>query len=321
MPTKVSVIVPVYNTEKYLSKCLDSLTAQTLKNIEVICINDCSTDGSLDILKVYAAKDNRIKIIDSKENKGAAIARNKGINVATGEYIGFVDSDDFVDLDFYEKLYNKAKENNADAAKGNYKSATNGVIDYSLNDEIKNFSTNFAYAYCSAIFNRELLLKNNIKFPLLSDMEDPVFTFKFALLANKVEIVDTNINIVRRSDSLTTTDLTSERLNDKLEGLKLIIDLANDSDISTESYCYVTAFWFNQTFFNSIKSGNNEIKKDLANKLLKLFGQVKHKEAFIKRLQKYDEAFAYYLGQHDVERLIDFDKAKVFYKLRSKMNV
>ena len=97
MTPKVSVIVPVYNTKKYLPKCLDSLIAQTLKDIEIICINDASTDGSLKILQEYALRDNRIKIIDFKQNKGAGAARNTGIDTATGEYIGFVESDDFVD--------------------------------------------------------------------------------------------------------------------------------------------------------------------------------------------------------------------------------
>lgn len=106
---KISIIIPVYNTEKYLSRCLDSAINQTLKDIEIICVNDGSTDNSLDILKEYAAKDNRIKII-SKGNEGAAITRNIGINVATGEYIGFIDSDDYVDLDYFEELYSNAPQ-------------------------------------------------------------------------------------------------------------------------------------------------------------------------------------------------------------------
>lgn len=115
---KVSVIIPVYNTEKFLRKCLDSVCNQTLQDIEIICINDCSTDGSLEILREYAGKDNRIKLIELLENCGAAKARNIGIDIAEGEYLGFVDSDDFIDLDFYKKLYGKAKETDADAVKG-----------------------------------------------------------------------------------------------------------------------------------------------------------------------------------------------------------
>lgn len=112
---KVSIIVPVYNVEKLLSRCLNSLVNQSLSDIEIICINDGSTDNSLNILKSFSDKDNRIIIID-KQNEGLSVARNTGMNIAKGEYIGFVDSDDWVDLDFYEKLYNSAINNGADIA-------------------------------------------------------------------------------------------------------------------------------------------------------------------------------------------------------------
>lgn len=111
----VSIIVPVYNTEEYLQKCLDSLTNQTLKNIEIICVNDGSTDNSLKILQDNAIKDDRIKIIN-QENKKQGAARNAGMQVATGEYIGFVDSDDYVDLHYFERLYRVARNYNSDIA-------------------------------------------------------------------------------------------------------------------------------------------------------------------------------------------------------------
>lgn len=114
---KVSIIVPVYNVEKYLRKCLDSLINQTLKEIEIICINDGSTDKSLEILEEYKNRDSRI-ILLNQENSGQSIARNNGIKKATGEYIGFVDPDDWVDLDYYEKLYNAANTNDTDIAVG-----------------------------------------------------------------------------------------------------------------------------------------------------------------------------------------------------------
>ena len=104
---KISVIVPVYNVEKYLRECLDSIVNQTLQDIEIICINDGSTDGSAVILEEYAAKDKRIKILN-QENKGAGEARNAGINSAQGKYLAFIDGDDFYCTDFCEKMHNKA---------------------------------------------------------------------------------------------------------------------------------------------------------------------------------------------------------------------
>ncbi|RAP52088.1 MAG: hypothetical protein BZ137_09215 [Methanosphaera sp. rholeuAM130] len=110
---KVSVILPVYNMERYLSKCLDTLLNQSLRDIEIICINDGSKDDSLKILKKYQSKDKRIKIINQK-NQGAGVARNKGMELATGEYISFLDADDFFDVNMLKHSYEKSKENNAD---------------------------------------------------------------------------------------------------------------------------------------------------------------------------------------------------------------
>lgn len=110
----VSVIIAVYNTEDYLEECLDSLLNQTLENIEIICINDASTDSSLEILENYAKKDNRITIINNEKSSGPSITRNKGLKIAKGEYITFCDSDDKVELDAYERLYDFAKAHDND---------------------------------------------------------------------------------------------------------------------------------------------------------------------------------------------------------------
>ena len=109
----VSVIIPCYNVEKCVSFCLDSVINQTYKNLEIICVNDGSKDGTLDVLKKYAEKDSRIKII-SRENKGLAVTRNDGIDAANGEYISFIDSDDFVSLNLYERMLQLMDEYSAD---------------------------------------------------------------------------------------------------------------------------------------------------------------------------------------------------------------
>ena len=111
---KISVIIPVYNVEKYLAECLDSCVNQTLRDIEIICVDDCSPDGSITILKKYAKKDSRIKIIRHETNMGLGAARNTGIANALGEYIWFVDSDDFIDMRACQILYDTACKNDAD---------------------------------------------------------------------------------------------------------------------------------------------------------------------------------------------------------------
>ena len=107
---KVSIIVPIYNVEQYLVECMESIVHQTLKDIEIICVNDGSTDNSLKIIQDYAQKDNRIVIID-KQNEGYGKGMNDGLDKATGEYVGIVEPDDYVDLHMYEDLYKIAHEN------------------------------------------------------------------------------------------------------------------------------------------------------------------------------------------------------------------
>lgn len=116
---KVSILVPCYNVEKYLGECLNSIIAQTLDDIEIICINDGSTDSTLDIIKDYAKRDKRIVIID-KENEGYGKSMNRGLDAATGEYVGIVESDDWVEPDAFETLYNAAKKNKADMVKADF---------------------------------------------------------------------------------------------------------------------------------------------------------------------------------------------------------
>ena len=110
---EISIIIPVYNVEKYIERCVNSLLNQTFQNIEIILINDSSTDSSLEICNKLAEKDSRIKVIH-KENEGAGMARNAALKIATGKYIGFVDSDDFVAPDMFKELYEKAEKYNSD---------------------------------------------------------------------------------------------------------------------------------------------------------------------------------------------------------------
>ena len=116
---KVSIIIPTYNVEEYLEECLESVVRQTLSDIEIVCVNDGSTDSSLEILKRYAERDERIIIVD-QPNGGYGKAMNAGMDRATGEYIGIVEPDDYVGLEMYEDLYKVAKENDLDFVKSDF---------------------------------------------------------------------------------------------------------------------------------------------------------------------------------------------------------
>ena len=202
---KVSVLVPVYNVEKYLRECLDSLINQSLREIEIVCINDGSKDDSLDIIKEYAATDDRIKIVN-KKNTGYGDSMNRGLMEASGEYVGIVEPDDFVELDTFEKMYNVAKENEVDVVKANFyeysteKKEDTYKSDLFLDDEIEkviNIRSNRHIFFqqpsvWSAIYSRDLLLKNGIKF-LPSEgasYQDAGFTFKVWAVAKRVFFMD-----------------------------------------------------------------------------------------------------------------------------------
>ena len=116
---KVSIIIPVYNVERYLEECMESVLRQTLKSIEVICVNDGSTDGSLQMLEAYKEKDSRVVLV-SQKNGGYGLAMNRGLERATGEYIGIVEPDDYVPLGMYEDLYQKAAEEKLDFVKADF---------------------------------------------------------------------------------------------------------------------------------------------------------------------------------------------------------
>ena len=195
----VSIIVPVYNTEEYLQKCLDSLINQTLKNIEIICVNDGSTDNSLKILQNNAIKDDRIKIIN-QENKKQGAARNAGMQVATGEYIGFVDSDDYVDLNYFERLYRNASSRESDIAlatnvrigKNKFKLRLNlqTVEKYTkLQDKLDVCHQWKNECPTNKIYRKSYLDANNIQWPEGIYCEDKLFTIKAVYFANSIVTV------------------------------------------------------------------------------------------------------------------------------------
>jgi len=243
MTPKVSVIVPVYNTEKYLAKCLDSLISQTLKDIEIICVDDCSSDKSLEVLKKYADGDDRIKVIDFKENKGVSAARNAGLDFAQGEYVGFVDSDDYVASDFYEKLYHKAKDTRSDVVKGNiytsYADSSEELTSfYDMNSDIRQNKAYFYYGFTSAIYERSLIQEHNIKFPEgITHFEDPYFSIKVSVFLKHINFVDcAKYYYVKRSDSSCSDSFIPQKVTDMAKSVMMIFDFLNETNPPQEDY-------------------------------------------------------------------------------------
>ena len=196
---KVSVVVPVYNAEKFLRRGLDSLRKQTLKDIEIICVNDGSTDGSAAILAEYAAHDKRIKVI-TQENRYIGAARNRGIEAARGEYVGFMDQDDWVSLNYFEDLYNAAKKYNTDVAIAEQVYAireknTKLPLNHLLGKTAEAFDTVGAGLYrprryiWEKIYRRDFLNRHQIRFPTLRALyEDYNFMVQVLLYAKKIAV-------------------------------------------------------------------------------------------------------------------------------------
>lgn len=193
---KLSIIVPVYGVEKYIDKCLNSLVKQSLKEIEVIVVNDGTKDNSQKIIDKYVKKyPDKIKSY-IKENGGQGSARNYGLKKASGEYIGYVDSDDFVEKDMYKKLYNKAKENNYNIVVcGNY-NVSEDYQNKNIDAFINNYNTDLEniffgkMAVWNKIYKRDILIKNKLEFKEKVWYEDLAFTLKAIMNSNTFAFID-----------------------------------------------------------------------------------------------------------------------------------
>lgn len=205
---KVSVVVPIYNTEAYLPKCLDSLINQTLGDIEVLCVDDCGKDGSMAIAEEYAQRDSRIKLIRNEANMGSGGARNAGTIAATGEYLTYVDSDDWLMPDMLEKEYAAVSGNGLDSVwikfwqyyeetdsmerSRDSNSFRSGFIDVSYPEH-----AGITWAPWSLMVRTDFVQKNRILFPVRRVFEDVEFFFKFHALSPRTYLLDEHLYVYR----------------------------------------------------------------------------------------------------------------------------
>lgn len=238
---KISVVVPVYNVEKYIGQCLDSLVTQTLKEIEIICINDGSKDYSLKILREYEAKDSRIRVID-KQNEGISAARNQGISLANGEYISFIDSDDWVDKNYLAELYSAAKKYNSDIAcssiirvTGNRK--RNKLIytkeEFSRDSDKKNELTNapiYSYVW-NKIYKRDKLVASNVKFPVGRVYEDVIWCIKAIYYLDGVVTVPGSVYYYRKNPTSIMSTKSEQNARDYAISEKEMLEFAKEKNL------------------------------------------------------------------------------------------
>lgn len=185
----ISIIIPAYNNEKYIGKCIESVLNQTYQNIEIIIINDCSTDNTEDVIHKYLIKDDRISYYRNENNIGVGYTRNKGIELAKGKYIYFLDSDDYIEPNAIFDLYNVIKEDDS------FSSTTSGFKEINGESMIyrrtkEELDLLQSPSVCIRLFNKSIIDKSNIKFSNLKIGEDLEFVFKLLIFNDKVSYIN-----------------------------------------------------------------------------------------------------------------------------------
>ena len=233
---KVSVIVPIYNVEKYLEKCINSLLSQTLEDIQIILVNDGSKDNSGNIAKEYEKNNNDRIIYVEKENGGLSDARNYGLKYATGDFIAFLDSDDYIEKNAYEEMYNKAIEENADYVECDFiwefpnKIRVDKQYPYKNKKEMLSFVRVVAW---NKLIKRQLIIDNNLEFPKGLRYEDIEFTYKLIPFVNKFAYVDKPfIHYVQREGSI--ANVQNERTAEIFTVLDNVIEFYKKNNIYEE---------------------------------------------------------------------------------------
>jgi len=326
---KISVIIPVYNVENYLTQCLDSVISQTYNNLEIIIVNDKSPDNSQQIIDKYAAKDSRIKSVIHKQNKGLGGARNTGISIATGDYIAFVDSDDYIKPDTYEILVNEIKKNNSDIinfgridkypdtekiwvptySKQIYTSGWEDVKDATLKNK-------FNPICCTSIYNRNLIINNHILFPEKLLFEDFFFSFQTNLFANKISYIDNPLYYWRKEREGSITYTVNSRDIEVCKSLQLIEEFLQKHNkveiLSSPEYHLLMYSWSaGTTIYKYLKTKNNKNKKQ------EIIQYLLNNEYFTKHLKIVAKSSNIPLGMKVSAFLLNtnFFIFKIFYKL------
>lgn len=261
---KVSVIIPVYNDEKYLKQCVESVLTQTYTNLEIILVDDGSTDHTPEICEEYREKYDQIRVLH-KKNGGVGSSRNAGLALATGEYILFIDNDDWLEKHHIEELYKLAKENNADIAAGNFNIfyEDTSTFSYWLNDDtyfkkVYSIKEWFSLQYRTDFYNMSVVftvpwdklykrsLFKNIVYPEDAPVEDDLTTWKVYLLANKIAYENKAIYTHRKIKSSVTASVSEtdvfplRSIEERIAILRLI---GFDTSREEAAYRYRLTLW------------------------------------------------------------------------------
>lgn len=305
----ISVIIPMYNAGRYVEKCLQSIISQTYKNIEIIIVNDGSTDNSQSICEAYAKQDNRIKLINT-ENRGAGSARNTGLEIAKGSYVSFIDSDDYICEDYYERLYGMIRQSGADIAIGRYERIPeHDVMHFIQSDKIKECTSIEellvlygededkyinAVLVTNKLFKRELF-GDNIRYPIGRLIDDEFIIYKLIDKSKKIVYTDDVMYAYVQSDSsVMRTNFKEKRVYDTI-------------DVYDEVYAYFR------------KKGNEELNKKILIRYLSYCVELAQKTSKSTIIDDKEKVYQYLKEKfeaksEEAKEKIEIEKYKVFYQ-------
>ena len=302
MSKKVSVIIPVYNVEQYLRQCLDSVISQTFKDIEIIIVNDCSPDNSLEIIREYQQKDDRIVLVDLKQNVGLGFARNEGMKVATCKYITFIDSDDWVRNDYVEVLYNTIEKYQYDVISPDFYEYDDVTQKFLRSKHPRNFyNINISTIdikqellctehihYARKIYRLQFLKEKNIWFQI-NKLEDTLFIWEIILRTNKFMFIDNKIYYYRinRKGSIMATK-SSEFFNN-INLFYALKELIYKNDDDRKYFDAVLNFFMMNRILSFAWENSNNFKKsypDFKKQCLKRI-EVYHSKSLRKFIKSY----------------------------------
>ena len=275
----ITVIIPFYECEKYFEKCLESVINQTYKNLEILLFDDCGTDSCIDIAKKYEKRDHRIRIIRNQRNSGQGYSRNRGIEIAKGEYIGFVDADDTIAPQMYELLLQRALETDADITKCQVKVIyTDKTVLWNFRDcypvtnKIYNAHQNpmeilgRQITSCwNGIYKKSLIVDNNIKFDEINKFEDMPFCWETNIKAQKIAFCPATLYFYNKTNEISDT-ASNEKLFKyiiiELENIKKIIKNNQHFHMAYKKYVYMSIDWL-KSLSGANKSVLNKKQKNL----------------------------------------------------------
>lgn len=247
MDKKISIIIPVYNVEKYISRCLDSILNNSYKNIEIILVNDGSKDNSQNVINEYKSKYPNIINSVEQENKGPAEARNNALNIATGEYVMFIDSDDFIEKEYIETYVSQLEEADYDMVLGGYYRTNDEKKLYSISLKNEKWSMYMIMGPYARLYKKSFLEVNRIRFEKVNIGEDIYFNLQANAIAKKVKIIDyVGYNWYINTSSISNTTHKDIKKVEVDKFLNLSYDkLKEINGINEENYEYLELYYFN----------------------------------------------------------------------------